>query len=125
MRTMQDAVLRKQIDLLYSQSRVAVLTAAGVALFVGIYFWLVADRVLLSSWLGMILLLSLARGVLMHRFNRVRYRQFDPLPWLRRHVVLTFVSGLAWGLLSLLYDPAWPMPHQVVLFVVIAGIGSP
>ncbi len=124
MSTMQDAVLRKQVDLLYSQSRVAVLIALGVALFVGIYFWLVAGRVLVASWLVTILLLSLARGVLLHRFSRVRYRQFDHFSWLRRHIVLTFVSGLAWGLLALLYDPAWPIPHQVVLLVVIAGIGS-
>ncbi len=124
MNTMQDAVLRKQIDLLYSQSVVAVVTAMGVAVFVGLYYWWVADRVLLLCWLGMIALLSLARALLFQRFNRVKYKTFPSAVWLRRHIALTFASGLVWGLLSLIYDPTWPIPHQVVLFVVIAGIGS-
>jgi diguanylate cyclase (GGDEF)-like protein/PAS domain S-box-containing protein len=122
---MQDAVLRKQIELLYSQSYVAMGIGLGIASFVGLNYWLVADRVLLLSWFGMILMLSLARAVLLHQFKQVnKYKDFSPEPWLRRHIILTFASGMVWGLLSLFYDSSWPIPHQVLLFVVVAGVGS-
>ncbi|MEJ2395639.1 MAG: PAS domain-containing protein, partial [Candidatus Thiodiazotropha sp.] len=121
---MQDAVLRKQIELLYSQSYVAMGIGLGIASFVGLNYWLVADRVLLLSWLGMILMLSLARAVLLHQFKQVKYKDFSTGPWLRRHIILTFTSGMVWGLLSLFYDSSWPIPHQVLLFVVVAGVGS-
>ncbi len=124
MQNVQKAVLRKQIDLLFSQSYVAVYSALGVALFVGLYYAMVADGVMLMSWLGMILALSLARLGLLHQYRHSKQKQPGPSYWLRRHVLLTFASGLVWGMLSLLYDPTWPIAHQVVLFVVIAGIGS-
>lgn len=121
---MQDAVLRKQIELLYSQSYVAVGIGLGIASFVGLNYWLMADRVLLLSWLGMILMLSLVRAVLLHQFKQVKHKDFSTGPWLRRHIILTFASGMVWGLLSLFYDSSWPIPHQVLLFVVVAGVGS-
>ena len=124
MKTVQEAVLRKQIELLFSQSQVAVYTALGVALFVGLYYAFVADGVMLLAWLGMILALSLARLILLRRFQEAREKRFSTAYWLRRHILMTFASGLVWGLLSLLHDPAWPLAHQVVLFVVIAGIGA-
>jgi diguanylate cyclase (GGDEF)-like protein/PAS domain S-box-containing protein len=120
---MQDAVLRKQIELLYTQSRLALLTALGVALFVGLYYWSVAERTLLLSWFGMISFLSLVRLFLYQRFSRIKQKRFNTTLWLRWHLLLTFISGIAWGLLSLSYDTGWPVPHQVVLIVVIAGMG--
>lgn len=124
MRTMQEAVLRKQIELLYSQSFVAVTIAQGVAIFVGLYYWVVAGQVLLLSWLCIVSVLSLARIILLRQFNKIKNKEFDTAFWLRWHMALTFTSGLVWGLLSLIYDPAWPITHQLVLFVVIAGIAS-
>ena len=124
MKTVEEVVLRKQVALLFSQSYVAIYTALGVALFVGLYYAMVGDTTMLLTWLGMVLLVSLARLGLLRRFNAVKNKSFEPSYWLRRHVLLTFLSGLVWGLMSLLYDPAWPIAHQVVLFVVIAGIGA-
>jgi diguanylate cyclase (GGDEF)-like protein/PAS domain S-box-containing protein len=123
MKTVQDAVLRKQIDLLYTQSHLALVTALGVALFVALYYWSVADKFQLLSWFGLIMLISLSRLVIYHRFSRIKHKSFNAPLWLRRHITLTLASGLVWGLFSLAYDPAWPVTQQVVLFVVIAGIG--
>jgi diguanylate cyclase (GGDEF)-like protein/PAS domain S-box-containing protein len=123
MKTVQDAVLRKQIDLLYTQSRLAVITALGVALFVALYYWSVADKHQLLSWFGLIMLFSISRLIMYHRFSRIKHKSFNAPLWLRRHITLTLASGLVWGLLGLAYDPAWPVTHQVILFVVVAGIG--
>jgi diguanylate cyclase (GGDEF)-like protein/PAS domain S-box-containing protein len=123
MKTMQDAVRRKQVELLYTQSRAALLTALGVALFIGIYFWSVADRLHLLTWLGMISFMSLVRLVLYDRFRRIQLKSFNRNFWLRWHILLTFISGVVWGLLGLIYDPGWPVAHQVVLIVVLSGMG--
>jgi diguanylate cyclase (GGDEF)-like protein/PAS domain S-box-containing protein len=123
-KTVQEAVFRKQLELLYSQSLVTAYSALIVALFVGIYYAMVLDPALLLSWLGMTLALSLARLVLLRKFNQAKSKRFFPSIWLRRHMLLTFASGLLWGLLSVLYDPAWPNSHQVVLIVVVVGIGA-
>ncbi len=124
MKRVRDSVFRKQIDLLYMQSNIAVLTGMGVAVFVGLFYWSVADQWELFSLIGAIFLLSLGRLVLFKRFQRVRYKDFHTGIWLRRHLVMTFLSGLLWGLLSLIYEPNWPLAQQVVLFVVITGLAA-
>jgi diguanylate cyclase (GGDEF)-like protein/PAS domain S-box-containing protein len=123
MKSVQDAVLRKQIDLLYTQSRLAVVTALGVALFAALYYWSVTDRLQLLIWFALISLVSVFRLFLYHRFNRIKHKRFNAPLWLRWHTTLTFLSGLVWGMFGLAYDLAWPVNQQVVLFVVIAGIG--
>ncbi|MEJ2592228.1 MAG: EAL domain-containing protein [Candidatus Thiodiazotropha sp.] len=66
MKITQDGVLRKQVELLFAQGNIAVLSGAGVALLAGLYFWQV----------------------------------------------------------TLFYDPTWASMHQVVLFMVIAGLAA-
>jgi hypothetical protein len=124
MKRVRDAVFRKQIDLLYMQSNIAVLTGMGTAVFVWLFYWPVADQQVLFSWIGAIFLLSLARLVLFQRFQKVRLKDFHTAIWLRRHLVTTFFSGLTWGLLSLIYEPNWPLAQQVVLFVVLTGLAA-
>lgn len=124
MRSVQDAVLRNQIELLYSQSIVAVSFGQGLALFVGLFFWWVGDQGILLSWFGAITLSSVVRMVLFRQFRKIQTHDYTPALWLRRHLALTFVGGLVWGLLILNYDPALPITHQIVLFVLIAGVAS-
>lgn len=124
MKITQDGVLRKQVELLYAQGDIAVLSAAGVALLTGAYFWQVADRAMLLLWLGLLITLSLMRAALFHQFRKENPRRFLPGKWLRRHMLLTFASGVAWGMLSLFYDPGWPSAHQSVVFMVIAGLAA-
>jgi len=124
MRTIQDAVLSKQVGLLYEQSKTAVFAGVGIAVFVTCYYWRVASTGLLLAWFATLLLLVAARVMVLRRFKRVSRYTFDAGLWLRRHLVMTFVSGTVWGLLSLFYDPAWPVVHQVVLFVTIAGLAA-
>ncbi|MGD8484384.1 MAG: diguanylate cyclase, partial [Thioalkalispiraceae bacterium] len=42
--------------------------------------------------------------------------------WGTGYVLGTLVSGITWGMLAFFYDPTWPAPYQVILFVVYTGI---
>ncbi|MCU7844514.1 MAG: EAL domain-containing protein [Candidatus Thiodiazotropha sp. (ex Monitilora ramsayi)] len=124
MKITQEGVQRKQVKLLYTQGNVAVVTGMGVALLTGLYYWQVTDNWLLVGWLAVVMLVSLVRLALFRHFERQNPELYLPGKWLRRHMLLTFLSGLVWGLLSLFYDPDWTISQQVVLYMVIAGLAA-
>ena len=124
MKSIKQAVLDKQIDLLYSQSGAVVQSGIGVVFLAGFYYWIVTDNPLLIVWASLLLLLNLARLLLFRSFSRIEQKNARLGIWLRRHLLSTFLSGLGWGMLSLFYDPTWPTAHQVVLFMLMAGLSA-
>lgn len=124
MKITQDGVLRKQVELLFAQGNIVVLSSAGVALLAGLYFWQVTDRAMLLLWILVLFTISLARLALIRQFRQENPNGFAPGRWLRRYMLLTFASGMIWGSLTLFYDPVWPAIHQVVLFMVVAGLAA-
>ncbi|MCU7798200.1 MAG: EAL domain-containing protein [Candidatus Thiodiazotropha sp. (ex Myrtea spinifera)] len=124
MKITQEGVQRKQVQLLYTQGNIAVLTGMGVAVLTGLYYWRVTDNLLLVGWLAAVMVLSFVRLILFRQFNKQNPELFLPGRWLRQHMLLTFVSGIVWSLLSLFYDPAWSNTDQVVLFMIIAGLAA-
>ena len=61
MKTMHEAVLRKQINLLYAQSQTTLLAGSSLVLFVTFYYWQVVESSLFLSWFAAFLLLNGAR----------------------------------------------------------------
>jgi diguanylate cyclase (GGDEF)-like protein len=64
-------------------------------------------------------ILRLAEGT---RFAHIAATDFPVRKWANLYLAGTFVSGAVWGVLALFYDPAWPAPYQVILFVIYTGI---
>ncbi|MCU7905132.1 MAG: EAL domain-containing protein [Candidatus Thiodiazotropha sp. (ex Epidulcina cf. delphinae)] len=124
MKSMQQAVFEKQVSLLYAQGGTIVFSGVAAAMLAGLYYWEVADRPMLMAWAVSLFLLSIARILLFWRFNKVKQESPRLRVWLRRHILMTFLSGTIWGLLSLFYDPGWPTAHQVVLFVIVSGLAA-
>jgi diguanylate cyclase (GGDEF)-like protein/PAS domain S-box-containing protein len=124
MKSIKQAVLDKQIDLLFTYSGTVV--ASGIA--VGCLTWLYYSFVIESPWLvawGVALVgLNLARLYLLRSFKRINKNQAILSIWLRRHLILTLLSGLSWGLLSLAYDPGWATSHQVMLVMLLTGLAA-
>ncbi|MCU7807881.1 MAG: EAL domain-containing protein [Candidatus Thiodiazotropha sp. (ex Semelilucina semeliformis)] len=124
MKITQKGVQRKQVQLLYTQGNIAVLTGLGIAMLIGLYYWRVTDNLLLVGWLAVVMVLAFVRLILIRQFNKQNPELFLPGKWLRQSMLLTFLSGVVWGLLSLLYDPSWSNTNQVVLYIVIAGVAA-
>lgn len=124
MKSIKQAVLDKQIDLLFSYSGSVVAPGISVGCFAWIYYSFVIDSLWLMLWGFALLGLNFARLFLLHSFKQINKNQAKLGIWLRRHLITTFFSGLIWGLLSLAYDPAWSTTHQVMLFMLLTGLAA-
>jgi diguanylate cyclase (GGDEF)-like protein/PAS domain S-box-containing protein len=124
MKSIKQAVLDKQIDLLFSYSRTVVTSGIAVGCFTWLYYSFVTNSPWLMVWGVTLIGLNLSRLYLLRRFKRINKNQANLSVWLRRHLILTLFSGLSWGLLSLAYDPSWPVSHQVMLVMLLTGLAA-
>lgn len=117
------AVKAEQIRLLFHQGITIQLLGILTAIVSVVMFWKVADHAMLALWLGIHVVVSLTRIAATNRFNRNGISDSNSLKWWGwGYVISAFVSGLVWGSLSLFLDPSWPVPYQVMLFVIYTGI---
>lgn len=94
-----DAVATELATLLYKQSYGVLFANFAVALPVVYVMRNAAPDWLLASWIAVVYVLTLARVLVCHRFLR---RGPGPLrPWIRGFCLLSWTSGLLWGLAGL------------------------
>ena len=116
-------VRAEQIRLLFDQGNTILLLGIATGMVAVGMFWSVVNHTSLLVWLTALLLLTLFRLGLNHRYAATARTQPRELErWGRAYVIGTFLSGLLWGSLCLFYDPAWPAAYQVVLFAIFTGI---
>jgi len=118
------AVHTEQVRLLfkpYYTSVVATFTAAS--LFV-IAQWQVIDHVILIGWLSTIILVTLARGVLAYFFHRTSHSDEETMLFGRWFIIGAAISGIIWGIGSVLLYPEDNFSHQLVVVLVIHGMCS-
>ena len=116
------AIEAEQVRLLYHQGFAIQLLGVVTAAVSVAMLWRVADHLLLALWLVAMFTLSAIRLLDNRRFERSAPEKADIRRWARRYIAGTFVSGIVWGSLALFYDPAWPAPYQVLLFVIYTGL---
>ena len=112
----------RQVHLLYQQGGII----QGVGIFLAVVtvalFWNVTDHRALLLWLAAVVLILLTRILINIRFLKIAERKFDAEKWEKRYTVGVFVSGIAWGILALFYEPHWPMLYQAMLFIIFTGL---
>jgi diguanylate cyclase (GGDEF)-like protein len=117
------AVEAEQIRLLYHQGPTIQLLGIFTAIVSVVMFWKVADHAMLGLWLGVHLIVSSLRLAATYNFKQRGFFERPPSrKWGRGYVFGALVSGLIWGSLSLIYDPSWPAPYQIMLFAIYTGI---
>jgi diguanylate cyclase (GGDEF)-like protein len=113
----------EQIRLLYHQGATIQLLGIVTAIVSVVMFWNVADHTVLGLWFSVHLIITLLRLAAAFKFNQREFNKLHPSKrWGQGYVFGAFVSGLVWGSLSLVYDPSWPAPYQVMLIVIYTGI---
>ena len=117
-----DTIKREQVRLLYHQGVTVQLMGVVTALVSVAVFWTIADHIYLLVWLGVMVSVSLVRLATGTGFARIAEGDFPVRLWANAYIAGTFVSGVIWGALSFLYDPAWPVAYQVILFVIYTGL---
>lgn len=120
-----DNVRAEQIRLVHHQG--VTIQALGVitAIISVVMFWNVADQFILLSWFVIMVLLTAIRIMATVAFNKKVITDFLVIrKWGHAYVLGTFLSGIVWGSLAFVFDPSWPAPYQVILFVLYTGISA-
>jgi diguanylate cyclase (GGDEF)-like protein len=117
-----DTIRAEQVRLLYQQGMTVQILGVLTALVSVSVFWKVADHSSLLLWLGILVAVSFVRLATGTGFARIGDRDFPVGKWANLYIAGTFVSGVVWGILAFFYDPAWPAPYQVILFVIYTGL---
>ena len=113
----------EQAELVYTQAPAALGTGLVVALLVTAGLWNVAEHLPLLVWLGVQCMQTVLRTVLV-----LLYRSASPAArganqyWIHWYLAGTLVAGISWGCLGLFLDFSWPVGHQVLIFMGLAGI---
>lgn len=110
------------VDQLFKQFAIAGVVNLVLIAFVTLALWGHVPAPLLLGWAGVIATIIGVRVILHRRYRRTRNP--DPPTWSNRHLVLTAMSGLLWGLAAPLFIPRVPAAQDLVLVVAIAGIAA-
>ncbi|MGD8525877.1 MAG: diguanylate cyclase [Thioalkalispiraceae bacterium] len=117
------AVRAEQVRLLHHQGFTIQFLGIITALICVTLLWKVADHFMLLIWLLVMVVISLVRLSFTVKFIKSTLSEQDIIDkWGTGYVLGTLVSGITWGMLAFFYDPTWPAPYQVILFVVYTGI---
>jgi diguanylate cyclase (GGDEF)-like protein/PAS domain S-box-containing protein len=113
---------QQQIELVYTQSTAALVTALILAVFVTFGLWNVADHTQLLSWLGAQFVLTTVRFLLIYQYRHAREEQLASFRWAVLFFSGALLSGVVWGCLGLLFSFSWPVEYQTLVIMSLAGV---
>ncbi|MFW2438396.1 MAG: diguanylate cyclase domain-containing protein, partial [Arenicellales bacterium] len=113
---------KQQVELVYTQSTAALLTAFILAAFVTFGLWGVADHGQLLFWLGAQFTLTAARFTLIYQYKHAREEQLASFRWTALFFSGALLSGILWGCLGLLFSFSWPVEYQTLAVMSLAGV---
>jgi diguanylate cyclase (GGDEF)-like protein/PAS domain S-box-containing protein len=114
----------EQVRVLYAQSRAPLLAGLLLAAVVAGTLAPVASHAWLLGWVALLAAVTALRLRLLARFRAQAPERHADLRWRWRYLLGAGVAGATWGTLALLLDFAWPMPYQVLVYVVITGVSA-
>ncbi len=120
-----DAALQiyaEQVGYLYHLSRLGYTGTLISAVIIGIALWDVGTRELLMGWLGMVLVVTLARYLLYRAFLNAAPAASSSRTWARYFVIGSGAMGIMWGALGTLLYPTQFIPHQFLVIFLIIGM---
>jgi PAS domain S-box-containing protein len=113
-----------QIEQLYHQAYAGIYGSLIVACMLVMTFWTVESHTLLVAWLLCISLVYVWRQFITAKFLKLKVSGPDALKWERPFVVLTSISGLLWGVASVLFFPSSSPIHQALLLIFLTGLSN-
>lgn len=93
----EQKVRNAQVELLYEQTKIGLIGGLIVALTACVIFWQYVPQWKLSIWTGLILLLTLLRGITIIAFQKRELLAATISQWANLHVLGVVVSGLLWS----------------------------
>lgn len=103
---------KHQVSILYTQSFTNNIFPVLAALWLAAILRQTAEPLHLYAWTCLILLFSVFRALILHRFRRTEITQENITLWLNTFMVSACISGAMWasaGILLIPYDPVKPV----------------
>ncbi len=117
-------VREAQIQQLYKQTWVGLTGILVITLSVCIALWQVIPHWKLLLWTGVLVLLTMARGIVTAIFHQKAPSGSEIHRWARLHVIGVSASGLMWALPSLFLWPGHSPVHQQIWPICIVALSA-
>ena len=122
---MDGRVRAAQIKALYRHGRISNLFSPVIAAIVGYIILSEVKGSLILAWLALVLVASIARGIVHHRFERIELANTPVSNSTKWAFLLSIcISGLVWGGGMLFLFPENNLALQAFLIVAILGMGA-
>ncbi|MGC2064504.1 MAG: PAS domain S-box protein [Thermodesulfovibrionales bacterium] len=118
---LKDRILREQLRLAFKQLPTMQIASFIVALVISYAVRDIVPHVNIFAWVLMVLAIVVSRIVLYYRFLKVRNEPFAGEHWEKIYLVLTLISGIIWGLSSVIIYPAGNLGLIALFLLVIAS----
>jgi len=115
-------ILAAQVQLLYSNTNVAVGVTVIAAGILGVLQWRVAPHPLIVAWWVYMFLISCARFTLGLRYWRVASSSLNTNPWRAAFALGAGLAGAGWGAAGALLYPEMHLTDQVLLVFILGGM---
>ncbi|MEZ5542196.1 MAG: EAL domain-containing protein [Pseudomonadota bacterium] len=112
----------QQLELIYTQAPVAIGVAFMLSLLVTGSLWPVAHHAHLLLWLGAQLVQTVLRVLLVMRYRQASRESRLGSRWSLLFFAGTFIAGITWGCIGLIYSFTWPVEYQTLTLMCLAGI---
>lgn len=112
----------EQTALVYTQAPIALGTALVVAFLLAAGLWNVVDQGLLMLWLGLQVVQTMFRAVVVWLYRRSTDIARRHTRWAQVYFAGTLASGVIWGCIGLFIGPDMPVTHQVLVIMGLAGV---
>lgn len=112
----------QQMELVYTQAPAAIITAYLLAVIVTLGTWNVANQSHLLVWLVAQSVLTVVRMGLVYRYRRASEAQRSGSRWGLLFFTGALISGVVWGCLGLMFSFSWPVEHQTLTLMALAGV---
>lgn len=113
-----------KLQLLYRQSSPAVLVSVLNAILLIAILWPAQDSQVLLNWFGFLLITSVMRLILFHRYRKVAPVAEAVLAWEKPYFITLLISSLTWGVGSLLIMPVDSPVHHALVFYTLIGMSG-
>ena len=96
---------KNQVQILYSQAGFTFFFPAIAAVSLSWVLWGVAERYLLCTWLGLVMVHALARYHLLWSYHHENVTPDNAVIWLKRFLASVLSSGIIWGSAGIVLVP--------------------
>jgi len=112
------------VQLLYRLAPQALAASFIIACILGVFLWQVTDHDWLLVWFAVLMFIIILRALMVTAFRRADITTKNFERWGRLYTAGALCAGISWGSAAFLWSSAWPVAHQVLLVISLAGLAA-